>query len=98
MQTRDFKYIASLLLVIKKIMKADRKDVRMIAAEAPIVLTRACEMFIFELTRRAWAHAVQNKRRILQKNDIAAVLARTNMYDFLAESMEDIGGPSSTTG
>ncbi|PKU62122.1 Nuclear transcription factor Y subunit C-3 [Dendrobium catenatum] len=70
----------------------------MIAAEAPIVLTRACEMFIFELTRRAWAHAVQNKRRILQKNDIAAVLARTNMYDFLAESMEDIGGPSSTTG
>ncbi|XP_020692028.2 nuclear transcription factor Y subunit C-2-like [Dendrobium catenatum] len=96
-QTTDFKNHSIPLARIKKIMKAD-KDVRMIAAEAPIVLTRACEMFIFELTRRAWAHAEQNKRRTLQKNDIAAVLTKTNMYDFLAESMKDIGGPSSTTG
>ncbi|PKU73406.1 Nuclear transcription factor Y subunit C-3 [Dendrobium catenatum] len=83
-QTTDFKNHSIPLARIKKIMKAD-KDVRMIAAEAPIVLTRACEMFIFELTRRAWAHAEQNKRRTLQKNDIAAVLTKTNMYDFLAE-------------
>ncbi|KAH0461098.1 hypothetical protein IEQ34_008673 [Dendrobium chrysotoxum] len=62
-------------------MKAD-KDVQMIAAEAP-VFARACEMFILELTHRAWTHAEKNKRQTLQKNDIAAAISRTDIFDFL---------------
>ncbi|MQL78324.1 hypothetical protein Taro_010764 [Colocasia esculenta] len=69
---------------IKKIMKAD-EDVRMIAAEAPVVFARACEMFILDLTHRSWAHAEENKRRTLQKNDIAAAITRTDVFDFLVD-------------
>lgn len=65
-------------------MKAD-EDVRMIAAEAPVVFSRACEMFILELTHRGWAHAEENKRRTLQKNDIAAAITRTDVFDFLVD-------------
>nr|GMD72614.1 nuclear transcription factor Y subunit C-9-like isoform X1 [Ipomoea batatas]GMD79571.1 nuclear transcription factor Y subunit C-9-like isoform X1 [Ipomoea batatas] len=69
---------------IKKIMKAD-EDVRMISAEAPVVFARACEMFILELTLRAWNHTEENKRRTLQKNDIAAAITRTDIFDFLVD-------------
>ncbi|KAL0919453.1 hypothetical protein M5K25_011548 [Dendrobium thyrsiflorum] len=83
-QTTDFKNHNLPLARIKKIMKAD-EDVRMIAAEAPVVFARACEMFILELTHRGWAHAEENKRRTLQKNDIAAAITRTDVFDFLVE-------------
>ncbi|MQL72110.1 hypothetical protein Taro_004432 [Colocasia esculenta] len=89
-------------------MKAD-EDVRMIAAEAPVLFARACETFILELTLRAWAHTEENKRRTLQKNDIAAAITRTDFFDFLVdivpreEAKEDVlmsvpgvGGPSET--
>ncbi|THU72508.1 hypothetical protein C4D60_Mb04t12880 [Musa balbisiana] len=101
-QTTDFRNHSLPLARIKKIMKAD-EDVRMIAAEAPVVFARACEMFILELTHRSWAHAEENKRRTLQKNDIAAAISRTDVFDFLIdivpreEGKEDVahalGGP-----
>ena len=47
---------------IKKIMKLD-EDVKMISAEAPVLFGKACEMFIHELTMRAWVHTEDNKRR-----------------------------------
>lgn len=80
----DFKNHSLPLARIKKIMKAD-EDVRMISAEAPVVFARACEMFIFELTLRAWNHTEENKRRTLQKNDIAAAITRTDIFDFLVD-------------
>ncbi|KAL6989668.1 hypothetical protein U1Q18_015419 [Sarracenia purpurea var. burkii] len=80
----DFKNQSLPLARIKKIMKAD-EDVRMISAEAPIVFSRACEMFILELTLRSWNHAEENKRRTLQKNDIAAAITRTSIFDFLVD-------------
>ncbi|CDY31119.1 BnaA08g26690D [Brassica napus] len=69
---------------LQKIMKAD-EDVRMISAEAPVVFARACEMFILELTLRSWNHTEENKRRTLQKNDIAAAVTRTDIFDFLVD-------------
>ncbi|KAK6924669.1 Histone H2A/H2B/H3 [Dillenia turbinata] len=65
-------------------MKAD-EDVRMISAEAPILFAKACELFILELTIRSWLHAEENKRRTLQKNDIAAAITRTDIFDFLVD-------------
>ncbi|CAM8969088.1 unnamed protein product [Rhodiola kirilowii] len=87
----DFKNHSLPLARIKKIMKAD-EDVRMISAEAPIIFARACEMFILELTHRAWNHTEENKRRTLQKNDIAAAITRTDIFDFLVDIVprEDI--------
>ncbi|KAI5580915.1 hypothetical protein POPTR_008G203500v4 [Populus trichocarpa] len=83
-QTTDFKNHSLPLARIKKIMKAD-EDVRMISAEAPIIFARACEMFILELTLRSWNHTEENKRRTLQKNDIAAAITRTDIFDFLVD-------------
>ncbi|CAN6485872.1 unnamed protein product [Victoria cruziana] len=83
-QTVDFKNHSLPLARIKKIMKAD-EDVRMISAEAPIVFAKACEMFILELTLRSWIHTEENKRRTLQKNDIAAAITRTDIFDFLVD-------------
>ncbi|KAL7205149.1 hypothetical protein ACSBR2_018136 [Camellia fascicularis] len=65
-------------------MKAD-EDVRMISAEEPIAFARACEIFILELTLRSWNHTEENKRRTLQKNDIAAAITRTDIFDFLVD-------------
>lgn len=50
---------------IKKIMKLD-EDVKMISAEAPVLFAKAAEIFIYELTLRAWVHTEDNKRRTLQ--------------------------------
>ncbi|RZC17377.1 Nuclear transcription factor Y subunit C-1 [Glycine soja] len=80
----DFKNHQLPLARIKKIMKAD-EDVRMISAEAPILFAKACELFILELTIRSWLHADENKRRTLQKNDIAAAITRTDIFDFLVD-------------
>ncbi|KAG6541662.1 hypothetical protein Mapa_016927 [Marchantia paleacea] len=83
-QVSDFKTHQLPLARIKKIMKAD-EDVRMISAEAPVLFAKACEMFILELTLRSWIHTEENKRRTLQKNDIAAAITRTDIFDFLVD-------------
>ena len=69
---------------IKKIMKAD-EDVKMISAEAPCLFTRACEMFILDITHRAWFFSEENKRRTLQKSDISQTIAKTDIFDFLID-------------
>ncbi|CAL9116327.1 unnamed protein product [Musa acuminata var. zebrina] len=83
-QTTDFKNHSLPLARIKKIMKADG-DVRMISAEVPVVFAKACEIFILELTLRSWIHTEENKRRTLQKNDIASAVTRTDIFDFLVD-------------
>jgi len=69
---------------VKKIMKSD-EDVRMISAEAPVLFAKACELFIIELTHRAWLHTEEGKRRTLRKNDIAQCIASTDIFDFLID-------------
>ncbi|PHU15555.1 Nuclear transcription factor Y subunit C-4 [Capsicum chinense] len=83
-QATDFKNHQLPLARIKKIMKAD-EDVRMISAETPVLFAKACEMFIQELTLRSWIHSEENKRKTLQKNDIAAAISRTDTFDFLVD-------------
>eukprot|EP00250_Pteridium_aquilinum_P000462 c10501_g1_i1 orf=283-1086(+) len=83
-QINDFKNHQLPLARIKKIMKAD-EDVRMISAEAPVVFAKACELFILELTLRSWMNTEENKRRTLQKNDIASAITRTDVFDFLVD-------------
>ncbi|CAL5010763.1 unnamed protein product [Urochloa decumbens] len=87
-QTTQFKTRSLPLARIKKIMKDD-SDVPRIAGEAPVLFEKVCEMFIQELTLRAWLHAEEDKRRTLQKNDVTAALAGTEVFDFLVDS-----GPS----
>ncbi len=61
----DFRASELPLARIKKIMKLD-DDVKMISAEVPILFAKAAEIFIHELTLRAWLHTEESKRRTLQ--------------------------------
>ncbi|KAF9586562.1 hypothetical protein BGW38_002079 [Lunasporangiospora selenospora] len=81
---QDFKVHHLPLARIKKVMKTD-DDVKMISAEAPMIFDKGCDIFITELTLRAWIHAEENKRRTLQRSDIAAAIAKTDMFDFLID-------------
>lgn len=47
---------------------------------------QACELFILDLTIRGWVHAEDNRRRTLQRSDIAASIAHWEVLDFLVRS------------
>ncbi|MCJ1294661.1 hypothetical protein MMC34_006219 [Xylographa carneopallida] len=83
-EVHDYKLHHLPLARIKKVMKAD-PEVKMISAEAPILFAKGCDIFITELTMRAWIHAEENKRRTLQRSDIASALAKSDMFDFLID-------------
>lgn len=83
-QTTDFRQHQLPLARIKKIMKSD-EEVKMISAEAPVLFAKACELFILELTLRSWMHTEENKRRTLQRNDIAGAISRGDIFDFLVD-------------
>jgi len=80
----DFKNPELPLARIKKIMKLD-DEVKMISAEAPIIFAKAAELFIQEVTIRAWLHTEENKRRTLQRNDVALAVSRYEQFDFLID-------------
>jgi nuclear transcription factor Y gamma len=65
-------------------MKSD-EDVRMISAEAPALFAKACELFIIEITHRAWVFTEENRRRTLQRSDVATAIAQTDIFDFLID-------------
>lgn len=84
----DFKNHNDLPLArIKRIMKSD-EDVRMISAEAPVLFAKACELFILDLSIRAWNYSVLHKRRTLQKEDVKEAIQKTDIFDFLVDCIQ----------
>ena len=82
-----FKYANDLPLArIKRIMKSD-EDVRMISAEAPVLFAKACELFISDLSMRAWCYTTEDKgkRRTLTREDVCTAVQQTDIFDFLVE-------------
>lgn len=67
---------------IKRLMKVE-EDVKMVAAEVPILFSLVTEIFIQELTIRAWMTTEDGRRKILQSNDISFAIKTSSMYDFL---------------
>ena len=49
------------------------------------MFAKACEIFILELTLRAWMHTDECKRRTLQRNDVAVAIGRSDVFDFLID-------------
>ncbi|KAH9017714.1 histone-fold-containing protein [Lactarius pseudohatsudake] len=80
----DYRHPPLPLARIKKVMKSD-PDVKMIAADAPILFCKACEIFIAEITARAFIVADSNKRRTLSRADIAKALGKSDQFDFLID-------------
>ena len=83
--SQEFKLHPLPLARIKKIMKLDEDNVKMISADAPVLLAKACEIFILELTLRSWTHTEQSRRRTLQRNDVSKAVAQSDMMDFLID-------------
>eukprot|EP00903_Cladosiphon_okamuranus_P014517 g13465.t2 len=90
-EKEDFKTHELPLARIKKIMRLEDDIAEagaprfMIAAEAPIIIAKACEIFVLEMAMRACSLTAENKRRTLQRNDIAMAVAKTDTYDFLID-------------
>lgn len=83
-ENMDVRCQALPLARIKKIMKLD-EDVKMISSEAPVLFAKAAELFIQEITLRSWVHTEDNKRRTLQRNDIAMAITKYDQFDFLID-------------
>jgi len=65
----------------------------MISAEAPLLMSKACELLIKEMSSRAWQHTERNRRRTLQRQDVHAAVGESEVYDFLIDIV-----PRVTTG
>lgn len=69
-------------------VEVDRTKIKfMISHEAPILVTKACELFVKELTIRAWHHTERNRRRTLQKADLHAAVGESEVFDFLIDTV-----------
>jgi nuclear transcription factor Y gamma len=96
----DFKQHALPLARVKKVMKTDDEINKkmMISGETPVLFSKACEMFILDLTMRAWIHTEESKRRTLQRTDISSAIQKCDIFDFLIdivprEKFEKISNP-----
>ncbi|RXH90533.1 hypothetical protein DVH24_035297 [Malus domestica] len=82
------------LATVKKIMKSN-KEVKvyeliinysqLVSSDTPIVFSKACELFIMELTLRSWLHTEGNKRRTLKRRDIAGAIRHDRLLEFLLD-------------
>ncbi|QHO32736.1 Nuclear transcription factor Y subunit [Arachis hypogaea] len=50
------------------------EDVDRISAEVPVVLAKACDLFIRNVTLQSWHQAQENKRSIIQRQDINSTM------------------------
>lgn len=78
----NMKMIRLPLARIKRLMRIE-EDVRVMAAEVPVLFSFVTEIFIEELAVRAWMNTEDDKRKILQASDIAFAAKTSSMYDFL---------------
>ncbi|KAF7981793.1 hypothetical protein HWV62_31887 [Athelia sp. TMB] len=106
-ETPDYRHPPLPLARIKKVMKSDPEvkglvaviesciDVRARPA-APILFCKACEMFISEITARAFIIADSNKRRTLSRSDISKALSKSDQFDFLIDIVPRDDAPFTT--
>ena len=86
---------------IKKIMKSqevlyleeekERDEIEtpphrfMVKGEASVLMGKACELLIRELTMRSWRHTENHRRKTLQKQDLEAAVKEDEVYDYLID-------------
>ncbi|KAL7563167.1 hypothetical protein ACA910_014445 [Epithemia clementina (nom. ined.)] len=58
---------------------------RRIGEEALLVMSQACELFVRELTWRAWRHTEGRAKKTLRRQDIAAAVKESETFDFLID-------------
>ncbi|CAL9224462.1 unnamed protein product [Arabidopsis halleri] len=69
---------------IKKVMKSD-PQVKMVSSDSHVLLAKACDIFIEEVTLRAWRHTQSCSRNTIQSCDIYKALKESVVYDELTD-------------
>eukprot|EP00924_Labyrinthula_sp_SR-Ha-C_P000207 maker-scaffold_25-snap-gene-0.39-mRNA-1 protein AED:0.00 eAED:0.00 QI:103/1/1/1/1/1/2/45/305 len=69
---------------IKKIVKLDPK-INMLGTDVPVVLAKAIELFIGELSMRAWLDAAQQRKKTIKFQNIASAIPLCKEFDFLID-------------
>ena len=82
--TDMFKCDAAPLARVKKIMRLDEK-INLIGVEVPVLLRKACDMFMKDLTMRTWAHTEAKQRKTLGLGDLGDAMKEDEMFDFLID-------------
>jgi len=62
----------------------------MVAAESPVLFAKACELFITDLTNRAWLETLQQKKKTMHKSDVGLAVSKADVYDFLADVINGV--------
>ncbi|XP_078441264.1 uncharacterized protein LOC144711206 [Wolffia australiana] len=94
----DFKYMQQPLAQVRNITKADGTG-RVIGLETLLVLSRACGLFIGELTFQSWVHALKSQRTTLERRDVAEAIASNLPFFFLSQVVpREIAAPSPQPG
>ena len=85
----DFKLQELPLARVKKVMKQDDEiegiSRFLVSMEALIIMAKACELFVNELTLRGWHITEENRRRTLQRMHLAQAMIKCEMFDFLID-------------
>lgn len=66
----------------------------MIAGEAPLVMAKACELMVKDLTLRSWRHTDHNRRKTLQRGDVQAAVGESEIFDFLIDLVPRVASTS----
>jgi len=72
---------------IKTIMKTD-PDVTMTGHEAAILIAKATELFVQELTKEVFSYTLQAKRKTVQRKDLELAIDKIDSLAFLEGTME----------
>ena len=58
---------------------------QMVSNDAPLIVAKACELFIIDLTYRSQFFCKQDGRKILSKEDICKTISNLDTFDFLID-------------
>jgi len=72
---------------IKTIMKTD-PDVTMTSQESAVLIAKATELFVQELTKEVFSYTLQAKRKTVQRKDLELAIDRIDSLAFLEGAME----------
>jgi nuclear transcription factor Y, gamma len=92
----DFKTHPLPVTRVRRVMKACR-EVEMVSSEAPIMIAKACEMFIHDLTLRAWINAQENTMSTIETINFYDAICHTDNYKFLIMPRGGRGSSSAAT-
>ena len=71
---------------IKKVMRLDPVSSKiMFSSEAPSMMAKAAELFVRDITEKAWEQTQEAGRRTLQRIDVSAAVLASEKFDFLVD-------------